>query len=571
LRSQLARARPSEARFGGIGRQDAITLLIMESGGLLSHPSIRIRTANDKSYNESSRYSDLLQSLPPLNAAARQLRILLLEPLYPADVAWGSAKVEQGYLPPIGLISIYTFLKYRGYAVDFVDTQFGDHDEESVRSLLKKGQYDVVGIPVFTSTADYCFATAHLIREVLPLATIVFGNIHASSQPELTFRQCPVINYIIKHEGEFTFDELLRCLADRNDAALKNIMGLARMENGIFIEHPNRPFIEDLDALPIGVYSDLDLKRYVPHPTQYIVLPNVPVVTQRGCPYPCTYCEASVILGKKTRTFSQERIIEELKILRDKKGARGIYFQDSTFTMNKKYVMKLFELMIRENLGLLWSCNTRSDRVDDELCDAMYKAGCRQIILGIESGNQRSLDVIRKQTTVETQTRGVKTIHRHKIESICSYILCLPGETEELAMNTVAYAKSLASRIAMFYLPVPYPGSALYQACAEDGGLRKTGQWSDFLAVDFRNPVYVNPLIGKEKMQEIYQRAFRLYYSHPPVWWANARSIFRGLPASSAMRGFNALSAMVGLNPLSMIKSMYRGFHGQTAPYHPLN
>ena len=237
--------------------------------------------------------------------------------------------------------------------------------------------------------------------------------------------------------------------------------------------------------------------------------------------------------------------------------------------MNKKYVMQLFDLMIKENIDIVWSCNTRADRVDDELCDAMYKAGCRQIILGIESGNQQSLDVVKKQTTVETQTVGVQTIHKHGIETICSYIICLPGETDEMALNTINYAKSLASRIAMFYLPVPYPGSALYQACAADGGLRKTEKWSDFLAIDFRDPVYVNPLIGKERMRELYHLAFRKYYSYPPVWWANARAIFRGLPPTAATRGFHALTALLGMHPSSLIRTMYRGFHGQAAPFHP--
>lgn len=537
--------------------------------GLLSHPSIKVRLANDKSYNENQSYAAILENLPPLNEKARSLRILLLEPLYPPDATWGSAKVEQGYLPPIGLISIYSFLKYRGYNVDFLDTQFGDYTEASLKSLLQEKRYDIVGIPVFTSTADYCFDTARLVRTALPKATIIFGNIHASSQPELTLRQCPAIDFIVKHEGEFTFDELIRCIADQDDASIKGIPGLCWMDHDTFQENPNRPFIEDLDVLPKGFYSDLNLERYVPHPTQYVVLPNHPVVTQRGCPYPCTYCEASVILGKKTRYFSQERIVEELKILRDEKGARGIYFQDSTFTMNKKYVMKLFDLMIREKLGLLWSCNTRADRVDNELCEAMYQAGCRQIILGIESGNQESLNIVKKQTTVETQMLGVQTIHKNKIETICSYILCLPGETEAMAMNTVHYAKSLASRIAMFYLPVPYPGSALYQACAADGGLRTTERWSDFLAIDFRNPVYVNPLIGKERMQSIYHQSFRQYYSHPPVWWANLRAIFRGLPPTAALRGVHALAAMLGYYPSSLIRTMYRGFHGQAAPYHP--
>jgi radical SAM superfamily enzyme YgiQ (UPF0313 family) len=540
------------------------------SGGLLSHPSIKIRVANDKSYNDSRSYADTMDALPALSASARGLRILLLEPLYPADATWGSAKVEQGFLPPIGLISIYTFLKHRGYAVDFVDTQFGDHTPETLTAFLKERHFDVVGIPVFTSTADHCFETARLVRTALPGTTIIFGNIHASSQPELTLRQCPEVDYIVKHEGEFTLDELLRALADRDTEAIREIPGLAWLDaDGTFRENPNRPFIADLDILPRGFYADLALRRYVPHPTQFVVLPNYPVVTQRGCPYPCTYCEASVILGKKTRYFSQERVVEELKILRDEKGARGIYFQDSTFTMNKKYVMQLFDVMIRENLGLLWSCNTRADRVDDELCDAMYRAGCRQIILGIESGNQQSLDVVKKQTTVEIQTRGVQTIHAHGIETICSYIICLPGETEAMALNTIRYAKSLASRIAMFYLPVPYPGSALYQACAADGGLRKTERWSDFLAIDFRDPVYVNPLIGKERMRELYHHAFRSYYSSPRVWWRNARAIFRGLPPSAAFRGAHALGAILGIHPRSLIRRMYRGFHGQAAPFHP--
>ena len=150
----------------------------MEQSGLLSHPSIRIRTANDKSYNDSSTYADVVRSLPPLSETARKFRILLLEPLYPSGAAWGSAKVEQGYLPPIGLISIYSFLKYRGFNVELVDTQFSDHTEESVRKLLSDGQYDIVGIPVFTSTADYCFSTRHgwfAIRSPeRPLSSVTF-------------------------------------------------------------------------------------------------------------------------------------------------------------------------------------------------------------------------------------------------------------------------------------------------------------------------------------------------------------------------------------------------------------
>ena len=175
----------------------------------------------------------------------------------------------------------------------------------------------------------------------------------------------------------------------------------------------------------------------------------------------------------------------------------------------------------------------------------MHLAGCLIFLLGLESGIQQSLVVVKKQTTVEVQTKGVELIHKYKMNTLCSYILCLPGETDEMALNTIKYAKSIASRIAMFYLPVPYPGSALYQACLEDGGIRQADKWSDFLAIDFENPVYVNPLIGRERMGEIYQYAFKSYYSDPRVWVSNIRGLNRGMSLKSSLRGLRALVTMV--------------------------
>ena len=174
--------------------------------------------------------------------------------------------------------------------------------------------------------------------------------------------------------------------------------------------------VSELDDLPLGMFGDLDLARYVPHPTQYIRLPNYPVVMQRGCPYPCSFCEAHVALGKKLRLLSPERVIEELKILKYEKGARGIYFQDSTFTINRKYITEIFERMIKEGLNdLLWSCTTRTDRVDPDLLALMHEAGCRNILYGIESANESSLQVIKKGITAERQAEAVGWTHKAKI------------------------------------------------------------------------------------------------------------------------------------------------------------
>ncbi|MDD5546026.1 MAG: radical SAM protein [Candidatus Omnitrophica bacterium] len=486
----------------------------------------------------------------------KKLKILLMEPLYPSKAAWGSVKSQKGYLPPMGMISIYTRLKYRGYDVEFLDTILEDLHEASLAARLRSARYDVVALPVYTPTADYAFATGAFVKKVLPDCKLVMGNIHVTTMPELSMQQCPEIDFIILQEGENTLEELVLSLAggDNNRSGIK---GLVYRDGKRIAVNPPRGFIDDLDSLPPGLYSDIDLKRYVPHPSQYVTLPSYPFITQRGCPYCCTYCGASIISGKKARRYTPERVIEELRVLKDEKGARGIYFQDSTFTMNRAYIMKLMDLMIKAKLGLKWICNTRADTVDPELLDAMYKAGGRKIVLGIESGNQASLDIVQKNTTVEKQTRGVEWIRKAGFKYVTSFIICLPGETEEMVRNTIRYAKTLNAEMAMFYLPVPYPGTALYERCKADGGLRQDAKWSDFLSIDFDNPVYINPNFGIEGMKYWYKRAFLEYYGSPRIWLANLRSMDTTEDFRRLMRGGQALISLVAKNAFFYIRHQF--------------
>lgn len=486
------------------------------------------------------------QLLERISRFPSEPKILLLEPYYPPEAAWGSVKVEQGYLPPLGTLSIYRWLKEKRYDVDFIDTQFGDFTEETLCALLKDKQYDLVGLPLFTSTADYVFSTAAMVRNVLPETIIVYGGVHATSMPAETLAESPACDFVILREGEQTITELIESLkTDQPD--FYKIKGLAwRQDIETVAVNPDRTLLPALDDLPLGMFGDLDLSRYIPHPTQYVRLPNYPFVSQRGCPYPCTFCEANVALGKKVRLYSVERIIEELKILKYEKGARGIYFQDSTFTLNRRYVTNLFEMMIKNGLNdLLWSCTTRTDRVDPDLLQLMYEAGCRNILYGIESGNQQSLDVIKKNITVESQQQAVEWTHKAKITMTNSFILCLPGETEDMVENTINFAKSLASQVSLFYLPVPYPGSELYKICKKDGGIRENTKWSEFLSIDFDNPIYINPRIGKERMRYWYKRAYVSYYSSLKVWKANLNGLIWNGGIHRCWRGINAVRSLV--------------------------
>jgi anaerobic magnesium-protoporphyrin IX monomethyl ester cyclase len=484
-------------------------------------------------------------------------KILLLEPFYPPESAWGSFKVERGYLPPLGLISIYQWLLHKGYQVDFLDTQFGDDDQDGLIQKLKKGQYDVVGMPVFTPTAGYVFETAKMVREALPETVIVYGGVHVTDRSTESFEESPECDFIIRREGEYTLVELIESMK-KGCSDFSHIEGLTwRKTPQSILANPDRDLIANLDHLPLGLFGKMDLTRYVPHPSQYVTLPNYPVFTQRGCPYPCTFCEAATTLGKKMRVFSPARVIEELKILKYEKGAKGIYFQDSTFTMNRKYVVEIFQLMIKEGLNdLLWSCNTRADCVDPELLALMYEAGCRIVFYGIESGNQVSLDLLKKHITVERQEEAVRWTHEANLNVICSYILCLPGETEEMVENTIKYAKRIGSSMALFYLPVPFPGSDLYQSAKESGGLRETKKWNDFLSVDYDNPVYINPLIGKERMKYLYKKAYWDYYTCFKVWAYCLKGLARDGGIGRYARGLNAMQAMMFNNIWEFVKEV---------------
>jgi radical SAM superfamily enzyme YgiQ (UPF0313 family) len=509
--------------------------------------------------------SDLLEAIAVQEARVARYRqfpaepkILLLEPYYPAEAAWGSVKVEQGFLPPLGTISIYRWLKEHHYQVEFVDTQFGDYDAESLSAYLREGQFALVGLPLFTPTANHVFNTAKLVRSVLPNAIVIYGGVHATNLSVRTLQESPECDFVVRREGEQTCVELIEALkAHKTD--FSHIAGLTwRVDGQTAVMNPDRDLLPELDELPLGMFGDLDLARYVPHPTQYVRLPNYPFVMQRGCPYPCTFCEAHVALGKKLRLLSPPRVIEELKILKYEKGAKGLYFQDSTFTIHRRYITQVFNLMIKEGLNdLLWSCTTRTDRVDPELLALMYEAGCRNILYGIESGNQQSLDVIRKGITVEHQAEAVGWTHKAKITMLNSFIICLPGETEEMVENTIRYAKQLAAQMSLFYLPVPYPGSDLYNACKADGGIREWTSWGEFLSIDFDNPVYVNPLIGKERMKYWYKRAFFEYYTSPKVWWNNTRALYWNGGAGRYLRGVNALRALLLHNAGNYFRQPY--------------
>lgn len=452
------------------------------------------------------------------------MKLLLLQPLVPSRVLWGKFAKGEGFVPPIGLLNIAAFLREAGYFVMIKDSQVDKMTENDLELYLKENRFDVIGIPTFTNSIAFSYATAKICKKALPNCQVVLGGVHATTLPERTLRECAEVDFIILGEGEYRFESLLRHL--KNEIiSLDRLDGVAYRSGNKIVVNEMKDYIADLGKLPLPAYDLLDMLKYIPHPSQYKYLPNYPVVIQRGCPYNCSFCAAHTIHGKIVRFKPVEKVIEELKILKKQYGARGVYFQDSTFLINKKYIAELLNRLIEEKLGLAWACNTRVNTIDKDILKLMKKAGCWMIDFGIESGNQKSLDLMKKGVTVKQNERAVKLTEKNGIIAFCTYILALPGENYEDSLNTIKFSLKLRSTMAMFYLPVPYPGTELINIAREYGGLREDAIWEDYSAVDFSSMVYVNPLIGKEKMLALLKLAYRKYYTNPIVIMKNLLTI----------------------------------------------
>lgn len=471
------------------------------------------------------------------------MKALLLHPIVPFRVLWGKFHRGGGFIPPIGLMFIASYARQKGYDIRILDTGVDSMDEAGLEAYLKEGKYDVVGIPCFTNTARYTFDTARVVRKALPGALIVIGGVHATVLPEKTLLECPEADIIVVGEGEVTFSEILNWEYG-NKGALSQIDGIVYREGPVLNKTRSRLPAENLSSFPVPAYDMLKMEKYIPHPTQYKRLPSFPIITSRGCPFSCTFCSASKVHGKKLRVRSLDNVFEEIDLLVGRYGAKGLYIQDSSFTNSRKYVIDFCNRLLDKGYNLSWMANARVDQVDKELVRLMKSAGCWQITIGAESANEASLRLIKKHQDKDQIVRAVETIRKANIQIMACYILGLPGESAREVENTINFAKALATHTALFFLPVPYPGTELLEQCRSDGGLRLDAVWDDYNSTDFSRPIYVNPLLGKERQLKYYNIAHRSFYSSPRVILNNVLGI---RSFEDMRRCWRAFSALLGL------------------------
>ncbi len=361
--------------------------------------------------------------------------------------------------PPLGLAYLAAVLEREGHEVKAFD--FGLDPEtplgEDVQRLVAFDPH-LVGITAMTIVYHSVLDTAALLKAHLG-RPIVIGGPHATLFPEPILNETPVIDYVVRGEGEETILELVRVLESGDVEDLGAVRGLTYRLHGQPVSNPDRDLIQDLDGLPFPARHLFELQRYGLRTPEG--RPMFTVLSSRGCPYNCAYCFKGIV-GRTYRQRSPDNIIAELRQVIDRYGVRDFYFVDDLFTLDAKRLAALTEQLIDANLDIRWQCLARVDRVNEEILHKMYAAGCRRIHYGIESGNEQILKHIGKGFTLEKVRRAVRWTREAGIQTKGYFMLGLPGDTEETMKQTVDLAVSLDLDEAMFSVTTPFPGTRLW-------------------------------------------------------------------------------------------------------------
>lgn len=358
---------------------------------------------------------------------------------------------------------------------------------------------------VITSVSTNDFKAYKYAKSVSNCITISMGP-HVTKLTENSFRRCPELDFILLGEPEITFQELILALENQKD--LSTIKGLAfKKEDEIKINSP-RPFVENLDELPIPRQDLLPINKYV---FPFIASNFTFVITSRGCPYPCTFCRQPIMWEGKVRTRSVKNVMEELLQLK-KMGINHIIFHSDTFTIKKDWIIQLCQEMIKEQLNISWGCNSRVDTVNKEMLQWMKKAGCWMIAYGIESGSSEILKKCKKEATVKQSIDAINWSHEIGIKNYGYFVIGLPGETKETIQETIDLAKMLPITFAIFHVASPYPGTEFYNQCVENNWLTAK-KWED-INQGGNSPINYPQLSGKEIMQGI-KKAYFSFYLRP--------------------------------------------------------
>lgn len=398
-------------------------------------------------------------------------------------------------LPPIGLLYVAASLEQAGHTVVVRDLAADNvHlDDGDIRRA------DLVGISADTTRAGKALSIAR--RVAATGRPVVMGGPHPQFMAADIFA-AGCVDYIVKGEGELVFSSLLTAIQNRDTVA--SVKGLIIKDGRHIIETPAADPI-DVETLPLPARHLVDIHSYR---ASTAGRPITPIITSRGCPGACHFCSSSSFFGRGWRYRSAGSVLTELDEVYNNYGFRAVCFMDDNFTLAPQRVEQIADGIIDRGYDLKWWSFSRVDTIvrNPAMVARMAAAGSITVYLGIESGNEETLNSLGKNSKATDVTRAVESLRENGIESYGSYIIGNLNETADDVEKTIDLAVRLNTNIAQFSILTPYPGTELYEQIKDRIFCRR---WKFY---DGLHLVFRHPLINRHYLQFLLIKAFVRFY-----------------------------------------------------------
>ena len=420
-------------------------------------------------------------------------------------------------VPPLGLAYLAAVLEKNNFEVKIMDCPVCKTDHQKLKEDLAAFQPSLIGIASMTPTINSALKSARAAKEVCPSAKVILGSPHATFAGELILTEEPMVDVVVRGEGEETLLELAQNLPKID--ALDKIKGITYRKNNRIEFNSDRPFIQNLDDLPRPAYHLIPMEKYSIYGSKFL-----PIMTSRGCPFRCSFCVDTQMFGAQFRSRSPKSVVDELEWLRDEHGAEGLSFHDDTLTLDKKRIMDICDLIISRKIGLPWGCLTRADQVSKEILAKMRKANCNEVSFGVESGCQRILDAVGKKVKIEQCERAIKWAKEEGFFVAASTIIGYPGETKETMKQTLDLLRKMEPDDAWLCIATPYLGTEL-RALVERNGWKINNDWNLY---DTMHTIFENPDVTAKDMDDMRRNFYNSYYSPKYIFKQSVKGYIRG-------------------------------------------
>ena len=420
-----------------------------------------------------------MNKIPFLLDGKKNMKVALIAPPYP---------LEETPSVPLGLCYVASAFETANAEVKILDYIVRKYSAEKLIEELSLFNPDVIGITSVTMNFPVAASIMKSAKEGFPSAITVMGGPHVSFDYENTLNQYPDIDLIVVGEGERTIIELLPVILNRK--AWPSIKGIAFRDNGKIVATQQRERIRDLDSLPLPARHLLPMSRYLA-----LGFP-ISIITSRGCPNRCIFCQGRRMVGNRVRSRSTKHILDEIENLLSY-GFERINFSDDFFTSNIQRVKQICEEIRNRRLSFGWTVFARADSVDKEILTIMREAGCDTVFFGIESGNQRMLDRIKKRIKLDRIRKAVADSKAVGMTVFGSFIVGLPGETMDTLMDSHFFAKELDIIYGYHYLS-PFPGTEVMENIDHYDLELLSNDWSTF---DANHPIVRTTNLTPEEIE----------------------------------------------------------------------